>query len=448
MFRKDEATIKAQAKQWRNKGVSDTYVPGSVFKMVMACAMLSEGLDKGEVQYECHGTYVPFEGASTVDCWSSIGHGKETLEQALCNSCNPAFMQMGFMLGREKYYEYYVAFGMSEKTGIDLPGESDDVFFHNDGVCGMDLMDLAVGSFGQNFKITPIQMLSACAAIANGGKLMTPYVVQNISDSAGNVVKTTEPKVRRQAVSAEVSEKVCQMLANNVISGGGSNGYIAGYRIAGKTGTSQKIVDEDGNPSSDYIGSYCGFAPADDPQVALICYFDAPDTSISYYGTTVAAPCFRNILGDVLPYLGVEKVYSASELGNLDTITGEYVGATVTDAQSAINSSKLKSIVMGSGSVVVAQNPSPYTTIPKNGVVVLYTEYDSELPKVKVPDFANHSLTEVNRMAAECNLNISLKGSLSSEGSSYAKKQDIPPGTEVEPYSVIEITFNQDNSLM
>lgn len=445
----DEATIKAQSKQWRNKGVSDTYVPGSVFKMVTASAILSEGLNNKNTRFECSGSYIPFEGSGSISCWSSLGHGEQTLEKALCNSCNPAFMQMGNMLGREKFYEYYVAFGMSEKTGIDLPGESDDVFFNTEGgVCGMDLTDLAVGSFGQNFKITPIQMLTACGAIANKGKLMTPYVVQSISDANGNVVKTTEPKIRHQAISEDVASQMCEMLEHNVLDGGGTNGYIAGYRIAGKTGTSQKIVDEDGNPSNDYVGSFCGFAPADDPEVALICYFDTPDPNINYYGSAVAGPCFRNILSEVLPYLGIEKVYSQKELGNLDTTVGAYVGASVKDAQTLITDGKLKSVVVGEGQVVVAQNPPAYTTIPKDGTVVLYTENETKVEKITVPDFSNYTLTEVNNIAAECRLNISIKGSLSSEGSSYAKKQDIPPGTEVDPYTVIVITFNQDNSIM
>ncbi len=444
----NEAILKAQNLQWRNKAVSDTYIPGSVFKMCTASAVLSEGLIKKDTTFECTGSYVPFEGSGAITCWFSGGHGTQDLETALCNSCNPAFMQMGNMLGRQKFYEYYVAFGLSEPTGIDLPGESDDMFFNNGGVCGMDLTDLAVASFGQNFKITPIQMLSACAAIANEGKLMTPYVVQSISDAKGNVVKTTEPKVRHQAISKEVAEQMCGMLQRNVLSGGGTNGYIAGYRIAGKTGTSQKKVDEDGNPTDDYIGSFCGFAPADDPEIALICYFDTPDPDINYYGSAVAGPCFRNILSEVLPYLGIEKVYSAAELGNLDTTAGAYVGASAKDAEGLVSADGLKSRIVGDGETVVAQNPSAYTTIPKDGTVILYTDLQGDPPKVKVPDFATLSLTEVNRIAAEANLNISIKGSLSSEGSSYAKTQDIPPGTEVEPYTVVTVTFNQDNNIM
>ncbi len=450
--KQDAATATALSRQWRNKGVSDTYIPGSVFKMVMASAVLSEGLIKPDTRFECSGSYAPFEGAPMIDCWDSAGHGTETLEQALCNSCNPAFMQMGFMLGREKYYEYYVAFGMSEKTDIDLPGESDDIFFHTsakDVIHGMDLTDLAVGSFGQNFKVTPIQMLSACGAIANGGKLMKPYVVSQISDANGNVVKSTEPVVRHQAISEDVATQVCKMLRTNATSGGGKNGYVAGYRIGGKTGTSEKTVDEDGNLSDDYIASYCGIAPADDPEVALICYFDTPDKKISYYGTTVAAPCFRNIMSEVLPYLGIEKVYTDAELADLDTVTGAYVGMKIEEAEMQIKNSSLNVRIVGEGQKVIGQNPSAYSAIPKEGTVVLYTEKDSKKNTVKVPDFTQCSLSEANNLAAEYDLNICIEGTKKGDiGSIYVKKQDIAPGTEVEVYTVITLTFNQDNSIM
>ena len=439
------------SRQWRNKGVSDTYIPGSVFKMVMASAVLSEGMINENTRFECAGSYAPFEGAPMIDCWESRGHGTETLEQALCNSCNPAFMQMGFMLGREKYYEYYVAFGMSEKTGIDLPGESEDIFFNSSSaksINGMDLTDLAVGSFGQNFKVTPIQMLSACGAIANGGKLMRPFVVSQISDASGNVVKSTDPFVRNQAISESVSKQVCKMLQTNAISGGGKNGYVAGYRIGGKTGTSEKTVNEDGTLSSDYIASYCGIAPADDPQVALLCYFDSPDKKINYYGTTVAAPCFRNIMSEVLPYLGVEKVYTEAEIKDLDTSTGAYIDMKVEDAEILIKNSSLNVKVIGDGKTVVGQNPSAYSTIPKEGTVVLYTEKDEKRTEVVVPDFSNLSLTEANKLAADLSLNICIEGSNASDSGAYVKKQDIEKGTSVEIYTVVTLTFNQDNSIM
>ena len=312
----------------------------------------------------------------------------------------------------------------------------------------MDLTDLAVASFGQNFKITPIQMLSACAAIAHGGKLMRPYVVASISDANGNVVKTTEPTVRHQAISEEIADQMCTMLEHNVISGGGTNGYIPGYRIGGKTGTSQKIVDEDGNETNDYIGSFCGIAPADDPEIALICYFDTPDPEINYYGSAVAGPCFRNILSEVLPYLGIEKKYTDAEMAELDTITDAYVGLGVDYAKTVLSSSRLKAEIVGNGDVVVAQNPSAYSTIPKDGTVILYTEEDPKIEQVTVPDFSNLTLSEANQLAIDSHLNLCIKGSRVSDGGSYAKSQDVAAGTKVDPYSVVTVTFNQDNSIM
>ncbi len=445
----DAAIAKAQHAQWRNKGVSDTYVPGSVFKMVTASAVLSEGLIKEDTTFTCTGSYVPYEGAESIDCWTTSGHGTQHIEDALCNSCNPAFMQMGFMLGREKFYEYYVALGFSERTGIDLPGESESIFYNKEGEpAGMSLMDLAVSSFGQNFKITPIQMITACSAIANGGKLMQPYVVSQIVDSDGNVVRSAEPTVKRQAISEEVADKVVSMLERNAKPGGGAaNGYVAGYRIGGKTGTSQKIVDEDGNPTNDYIASFCGIAPCDDPEIALLCYFDTPDPEINYYGSAVAGPCFRNIMREVLPYLGVERVYTDEEAEQLDTTVGVYDDMSLDEAKNKVENDGLRAEVVGNGNTVIAQNPSAYSSIPKEGTVVLYTDEQSQKKKVKVPDFRNCSLSDVNYLAATNDLNVCLSGSAINNSQAYAKSQDIEPGTEVEPYTVITVEFNEDNGI-
>ncbi len=448
-----EAETRALQAQWRNKGVSDTYVPGSVFKMVTASAVLSEGLIKdykNEINFHCEGSYVPYEGADPITCWDSAGHGQQTLQQALCNSCNPAFMQMGVdLLGREKFYNYYVGFGFSEKTGIDLPGESDDVFFNKaDQPCGMDLMDLAVASFGQNFKITPIQMVTACAAIANGGKLMQPYVVQQVVDSNGNVVKNTEPEVKRQVISESVAASVCDMLETNARSGGATNGYVAGYRIGGKTGTSQKIVDEQGNETNDYIASFCGIAPCDNPEIALLCYFDTPDPTINYYGSAVAGPCFRNIMSEVLPYLGVEKVFAEDEKTQSETAIKDYTNMTPEQAKQELEKLDLVVQVAGSGDKVIAQNPAAYSNVPNQGTVVLYTDEESRAQRVIVPDFKGCSISDVNYLASTHNLNLCILGSNSEYTASYAKSQDIPPNTSVEPYTVVTVVFNQDNSIM
>lgn len=445
-----EAESAALSRQWRNKGVSDTYVPGSVFKMVTASAVLSEGLIDKDTRFTCTGSYAPYEGASPITCWNLYGHGTQTLAQALCNSCNPAFMQMGFMLGRKNLYEYFVAFGFNEKTGIDLPGESDSYWFNTaGGEYGMGLMDLAVGSFGQNFKVTPIQMVTAAAAIANGGMLMQPYVVDQVVDSNGNVVKSNEPIEKRQVISKSIAREMCDILETNAKSGGATNGYVAGYRIGGKTGTSQKKVDENGNATEDeYIASYCGIAPCDDPEVALLCYFDTPDTSINYYGTTVAGPCFRKIMTEALPYLGIEKIYTDDELSKLDTIAGSYEGMSVDEAKSEVEKAKLKAEVVGEGDTVIAQNPSAYSNMPTDGTVILYTDEASRGKKVKVPDFKNCTLNDVNYLASINDLNICIVGSSISDSTSFVKSQDIAAGTEVEPFTVVTVTFNQDNSIM
>lgn len=436
--------------QWRNKGVSDTYVPGSVFKMVTASAVLSEGMIDENTTFHCEGKYSPYEGAEPITCWDSGGHGIQTLEEALCNSCNPAFMQMGVdLLGRKKFYEYYVAFGFSEKTGIDLPGESDDVFFNKkDQICGMDMMDISVASFGQNFKITPIQMVTACAAIANKGKLMQPYVVQQVVDSKGNVIKNTEPTVKRQVISESVAQQICGMLERNAKSGGATNGYVAGYRIGGKTGTSQKIVDENGQSTNDYIASFCGIAPCDDPEVALLCYFDTPDPDINYYGSAVAGPCFRNIMSEVLPYLGIEKMFAEDEMKQAETAIKDYTSMTLDEAKTSIEEDGLTAEIVGSGNKVIAQNPAAYSNVPAGGTVVLYTDQESRNTRVVVPDFSGCSMSDVNYLAAMHNLNLSIVGASGTGATSYAKSQDIPEGTEVEPYTVVTVVFNQDNSIM
>ena len=446
---KEEAEANALNAQWRNKGVSDTYVPGSVFKIIPASAVLSEGLVDENTTYHCEGAYSPYEGAEPITCWDPAGHGIQTLEQALCNSCNPAFMQIGVdQLGREKFYEYYVAFGFSEKTGIDLPGESDDVFFNKtDGICGMDMMDLSVASFGQNFKVTPIQMLTATAAIANKGKLMQPYVVQQVVDSNGNVIRNTEPVVKRQVISESVAREMCEMLERNAKYGGAKNGYIAGYRIGGKTGTSQKIVDEQGNKTEDYIASFCGIAPCDDPEIALLCYFDTPDPNINYYGSAVAGPCLRNIFNEVLPYLGVEKVFADDEKAQVEISIKNYAEMSLDEAKASVEKSGLNYEIVGSGDKIVAQNPQPYSSVPAEGTVVLYTD-NERLDKVTVPDFKGCSINDVNYIAAGSQLNLVIVGSSVGETQSYAKSQDIPAGREVEPYSVVTVIFNQDNSIM
>lgn len=440
---KEAAEVEALQKQWRNKAVADTYYPGSVFKVITSCMGWSDGVITDSSTYTCTGSYVPFEGADAIHCHNIAGHGTQTYKQALSNSCNPAFMMIGQAVGAEKFWEYYQAFGFSEKTGIDLPGEQSDIFF-GDGSGKMQPMDLAVASFGQNFAITPIQMVTAIASVGNGGKLMQPYIVKEITDSDGNVVESKTPIVKRQVVSEEVTKKVIDAMEENATNGSAKNGYVAGYKVAGKTGTSEKkIYHNDG--SQEYIASFCGFAPADDPQVCLLVYFDDP-VGDSYYGSAVAAPVFSNIMSEVLPYLNVEAEYTEEEIAQMDTTAENYVGKSISEAESLVSSGGFTPVVMGSGDTVISQVPTAQSRLPQQGTVVLYTDEESMNDDVvEVPDLTNMTVAQANSTAAMYNLNISVVGS-NADGEGISYSQGIKAGSKVKSGTVISVNFEQDSN--
>ena len=435
---KSVAESAALAKQWRNKAISDTYYPGSVFKMVTLSMALEEHLVNSESRFNCSGSYQVYE--STIHCHNTAGHGTQTYQQALMNSCNPAFIQIGQLIGEERFWEYYQAFGFADKTGIDLPGESEDQFFDWEGVEGaMGPTDLAVASFGQNFSITPIQMITACAAVCNGGNLVQPHVVKQIIDKDGNVVRNISTESKRQVISTSVSEEMRGILEQNAVEGSGKNGYVAGYRIGGKTGTTEKLFDENGDGVNDYIASYCGFAPANDPKVACLVFFDTP-TSGNYYGSAVSAPVFASIMSEVLPYLEISTQYTEDELQNINTTAGSYTGMSVEDAQRQASLDGFEVTVKGEGSTVLAQNPVTGATLPMNGTIVLYTDEESSKEKVTVPRFIGYSVYDVNVLASYYDINVSIVGTASSYDAA-AIAQSIPEDTEVAPGTVVTVTF-------
>lgn len=420
---------------WRNKAVADTYYPGSVFKMCTASMALNEGVVNENSSFNCSGSVTIYD--HTIHCHFHAGHGTQNLFQAIYNSCNPAFIDIGARVGADKFYKYYEAFGFSEPTGIDLPGESDDLFFNEDG--SMSQTDLAVASFGQNFSITPIQMVTACSAIANGGKVLQPYVVQKITDSDGNVVKNTETTVKRQVISSAVSKKMCKFLEDNTTKGGVNNGYISGYRVGGKTGTSEKIGQSQSG-YKDYIASFCGFAPADKPEVACLVFYDTP-RGASYYGSQVSAPVFVNIMSEVLPYLEVQAEYDSGEKQYVDTITGSYSGLSVAKAEAAAKKDGFTVTVKGEGKKVISQMPSTATKIPVGGNVVLYTDKESEKATVNVPDMVGYSVSTVNDIAASAGLNISFSG-VTTSANAVSKSQSISAGEKVSEGTVITVEFS------
>ncbi len=434
------ATTAALEAQWRNKAVSDTYFPGSVFKMVTLSMALEENLVNEETTFTCTGSYVPVPGERAINCHNTAGHGTQTLVQGTMNSCNPLFIYLGQLLGTEKFFDYFEAFGFTEKTGVDLPGESQSIYHDRD----MTLMDLAVESFGQNFSITPMQMITACAAIANGGYIVQPHIVSQIVDNDGNIIQSADTSVKRQVISEETSKRVSKILQENATSGTAKNGYVAGYRIAGKTGTSEKI-GVDGQVGSDdtYIASYCGFAPADDPQYAVLVFFDEP-TGDSYYGGAVAGPVFAKVMEQILPYLNVETKYTQDEVGSIGVSAPNVIGKTISEATSEITNQGLRILVKGSGDTVISQTPDPGSSVPTGGTVVVYTDEASMTQTVAVPDFTNRRLSDVNYLAAQAGLNIRVTGAYNSSAAT-ARTQDYAAGEQVKPGSTITVNFVEED---
>ena len=437
-----EAESAALSNMWRNKAVADTYMPGSVFKMCIASAALEENLVNDKTSFTCTGS-IEVEG-ETIHCSNISGHGTQNFVEVISNSCNPAFIQIGQMLGAGKFRQYYQGFGFSDKTGIDLPGEAEDSFWKEGKMGGVDL---AVASFGQNFTITPIQMITACAAVSNGGYVVQPHVVSKITDSKGNVIKTVDKKIKRQVISDDTSKKMNEYLEYNTERQGAAAGYISGYKVAGKTGTTEKrgVTKFESSFSEDYISSFCGYAPADDPQIAMLVFFDTPDGD-AYYGSQVSSPVFINIMSEVLPYLDVKTSYTDEELGYVDASAGDYTGVSVDEAKTAVEADGFTATVKGNGSTVISQIPTVSSGLQKGGSIVLYTDSDSQSETVSVPSLIGLSPDEVNDVASAYGLNVSFSGATTSSGTSSS--QNVEAGTSVSPGTVITVSFADSSSTL
>lgn len=441
----DAAEEAALNKQWRNKAVSDTYYPGSVFKMCTGAMGIEEGLVTETSSFTCSGN-IAVEGVSDgISCWKHSGHGTETFREGLYNSCNPWFIHIGELLGAETFCKYRQAFGFTEQTGIDLPGEAYSLY-HD--VEDMGPAELATEAFGQNFSITPVQMITAASAIANGGYLVFPHVVDRVVDNDGNIVKTAETGYRRQVISAENSKLITSILLDNATFGTANAGYVAGYRVCGKTGTSEKIAlyNEDKSKGMKYIASYCGFAPAEDPQYALLVYFDEPNGAENgglTGGNAIAGPVFANIMGEVLPYLGIEAKYTDEEYENLGLVAPAMVGKTLEEAYLELEKLGLGYSVVGdedSALTITEQIPRTGGVVPKGGKVVLYTEnYVEEDSLVEVPDFTGLQLVDANYVASLNGVQISVSGN-SNDGATVST-QSVAAGEKVKQGTVIVLNF-------
>lgn len=428
------ALTAALQKQWTNKVVSDYYEPGSVFKVFTSSMGIEEGVADESTSFGCGGALVV--GDRRIRCHvSPSSHGTQTFAQAISNSCNPAFMTLGLKVGAVNFFKYFVGFGFTERSGVDMLGEAQvtSALYHD---ASMSEVSLATCSIGQTFKITPIQMITAISAVANGGYLMAPYVVAEQLDSNGNVVSATTPTVRRQVISEDTAQRVGAMLAASVNGGGSRNAYVAGYRVAGKTGTADK-TEGGGN----VWASFSGFAPADDPEVAILVVLDEPQSAIRY-GGTISAPVAQKILADTLPYLGIEPVYTEEEIAKMNSVTPSVVGKEISTATSLIAAQNLEYYVVGKGNTVLKQVPEGGTTIPQGGQVVLYTDDTDSDQTVVVPNFAGMTLTQANKAASAAGVNILITGLVTgATGDPSASSQSVPAGTSISRATVVTVNF-------
>ena len=445
-----EALVAARLAQWRNRVVSDGYEPGSTFKTITMAAAIEEGTTTVNDSFYCGGSEMFVERGNTpLHCWRHSGHGAETTFEALQNSCNLAFAHIGLRLGGEKFYEYVKAFGLLEPTGLGMSGESSGVFFPKSTITDPTANGygaaLIAGSFGQTFKVTPVQLVRAISAVVNGGYLMQPYVVSEILDDNGNVVEKKEPTVIRQVISESTSAIMRDMILSVVEQGTAGNAKIAGYSIGGKTGTSEKIdvYDEEGNGVDDKIVSFVGIAPMDDPQYIVLVALDTPSTETGYYisGGVMAAPTVRGVLEDILPYLNVARDYTGVDMSSVEVEMPALAGMTEQEAKEALQEESLTYELIGSGSAVTGQIPQAGAKLPGNSEVILYMGEEVPSDMVTVPDFTGMTIGQANQAAANAGLYILVKGATEDSGYVTATGQDVEAGTSVVRGSTIRVDF-------
>ena len=437
----EKAAKKAELRnrQWRNKAVADSYEPGSVFKVITSAIALEENLINKSNTFYCNGS--ANVAGQHYNCWRTHGHGTQSLEQAVSNSCNPAFITIGQLIGVSGFSKYFKAFGFGEKTGIDLPGESRSTY-HTEEKMGP--IELSSSSFGQTFNITPVQLMAAVCACVNGGNLVQPHVVEKVIDSNGKVEKINEGGYKRQVIS-ETTSKTIRELMEYVAENGAKNSLVPGYRIGAKTGTSQKVskIQVTGD-SYLYIGSCITVAPADDPEIAVFVMLDEPKGD-KYYGGMISAPVNSQVMADVLPYLGYEASYSEDELKKLKVSVPDTVGLSVEDARAKAKASKLECQIIGKGETILKQIPAVGTQVVNGGTIILYTE-ESETKSVTVPSLIGLTATAANSAAAKAGINIEFAGNTSSAGLT-AYKQSIEPGTSVDAGTVVTVYFVDENAV-
>ena len=437
---------------WNNKAVTEVYMPGSTFKIITAAMACEENLPILNETHFCPGYHIV--NGRKIKCHKVQGHGSLTFAEGIQQSCNPWLMRIGAQIGAPTFYNYFKAFGYFEKTGIDLPGEGstvEGVTFWNKSMFESADIYLATASFGQNFKISVLGHVTAIAAVANGGDLVTPRLVKSIVDQDGNVIKSFEPEIRRQVISAQTAQSISKILEEGVSGNGGAkNAYVAGYRIAAKTGTSEKkdLKDAEGNLiDGKYICSTVAYAPADDPQYITLIMVDQP-TKGTLYGSVVAAPYVGNVMATILPYLGVEAVYTDAELAKKAVETPGVIWWTVDAARVYAEGMGFELEVIGDGDLIYAQSPAAGVQVEQEGAkLIVYTDRSAEKKTVKVPDLTGKTAVAASGLLASSNLNIKIIGTYNytSGTAATAYAQSIEPGTVVEIGTTITVYFRDEN---
>lgn len=435
---KSAARAEARETQWQNKTITDTYEPGSVFKIVPASAALEEGTATVNSTYYCNGVVEFKDGSGTlsIHCHNRSGHGQESFIQAVVNSCNPAFMEIGQGLGQDRFFEYYQAYGLTEKTGIDLPAERVGVYYDET----MSNISLASCSFGQSNTVTPLQMLTAAVAGVNGGYLLTPRVVDRVIDQDGNTVEEFGTEVKRQVISEETSAIMRDGLEQVVSANGGTNASVAGYRIGGKSGTAQILTNtvEEGEEEM-YVFSYFVFAPADDPQVAALVLIDSPTQGDTSYANTVVGPLASTVMSDILPYLGIGTTYTDEELANQEvSVPTGLVGADLATAEAKLRSQGLEAYIIGDGENVIDVYPEESSRVPNESTIVLYTE-GSEISTVTMPNVLGLTPTQASQTLGSYGLNVRISGGAANNTKARVVLQEYEAGTTLTRGTVVEI---------
>ena len=436
----------ARLKQWRNRCISDGYEPGSTFKVITMASALDCGAIDLNTSFYCRGAeHIPGR-SQLLHCWRSAGHGAEQTPQALQNSCNIAFAHIALKLGGDRFYDYVKNFGILEKTGIDLAGESKGVFFDKALVTNTEkwgTASLTSGSFGQTFKLTPLQLVRGIAAVVNGGTLLEPYIVSEVVDADGNTVLKQEPTALRQVISEETSKTMCSLIASVVEEGTAKNAKTPGYSVGGKTGTSEKIdvFDENGQRVTDKIVSFVGIAPMDDPEYIVLVTLDTPsrETGIYISGGVMAAPTVGAVMADILPYLGVRQSFGEEDRKGQLFVLEDYTGLTADQAENRLKQSYLSCRKVGDGDLVTGQIPAAGQSVPGESEILLYFGETPDQTMVTMPDFRGLTPDQAESLAGSFGLYILAAGNPSQ--TAVAAEQSVAPGQTVPAGSTVTLIF-------